>query len=110
MYGAGGRCADLVWHRLPLGEREDSLLPQPPGQLRAPPPRAILRRRDNDDAPAGNIDERRPRERARAGGRVRDLRRAGVFEPLGELAESVASVGEREDATEARGRSERGRA
>src|SRR5687767_13404662 len=100
MHGAGGRGPDLVRHRLALREREQGLRAQPGSESRPPPARAVLARRDHDDVPTRDFDERCPREGPCARARIRDLRRAPVLEPLGKLAETVAAFGERENATE----------
>jgi len=110
MHSTGGCGPDLVRHRLALGEREHALLAEPGGELRPPPPRAVLARRDDDDIPPRDLDERGPRERACARAGIGDLRRAPVLEPLGELAETLASLGERQDAAKTRGRYRRRRA
>jgi hypothetical protein len=103
MHGADGCGPDLVRHRFALRERQHALLAEPGGELRAPAPRTVLARRDHDDRPPRHFDERCPREGACTCSGIGDLRRTPVLEPFGELAETLASFGEREDATETSG-------
>jgi len=75
------RRTHLKRHRLALREREDAFVAEPPGELRAPAARAIFARCDESDGAAAVRDQRRPRERARAGGRVRDRDALAIPEP-----------------------------
>jgi hypothetical protein len=110
MHRAGGCGPDLIGHRLALREREHALLAEPGRELGTPASRAILGRRDHDDGAPCDVDERGPREGARARGRIGDLGRATALETFGELAEALASIRQREDAAETRRRPERRRA
>jgi len=71
--------------------------------LGAPAPGAVLARRDDEHGAALGRDERRPRVRARAGGRVRDGDRPTRPDAIGERAECRTLFGTREQTGEARG-------
>ena len=81
MHRAARRNAGLERHRLPLGERQDTVLAEPAGELGAPPPGAVLAGRDDGHGAAVDGHEGGPCECARPGRRVGERHPPPVREP-----------------------------
>ena len=99
--------ADLERHRLALRERQHALFAEPAGELRPPATCALLARGDQHERSTRDLDQRGPRERARAGRRVGDADRQVLVETFGEGLEALAALREREDPAQARARARR---
>ena len=100
MHRARRRRSRFVRHRLALGERDDAILAEPAGDLRAPAPRPILITcHEQYRAPRG-LDEGGPRVRARARGGIGHRDGATRPDPVGERVERRALLRSREQARE----------